>query len=98
MEDMYLVVCDQITKLKINFVVKTKMLNRLSDMFCEDADVNQYVHYVTMARIYESAYQTERERYEMDMQFCTLLASSSLETEKDFLNRMIGMLPRYALV
>ena len=70
MQDIYVVVRDQVTEMKIDFKVKTKLLEKLEDMFVNDADTNAYMRFTTLAKMYESTFVSEKERFLLNKSLC----------------------------
>lgn len=97
MQDIYAVVRDQVTEMKIDFKVKTKLLEKLEDMFVEDADTNAYLRFTTLAKMYESTFVSEKERFLLNKSLCEELGSTPLETDTSFAARMIERLAIFSL-
>jgi len=97
MQDVYLVVRDQVVEMKIDFKVKNKLLERLEEMFVNDADTNAYMQFTTLAKVYESAFVSEKERFLLNKSLCDELGTAPLESEASFATRMIERLSMFSL-
>lgn len=97
MQDIYCVIRDQVVDMKIDFAVKNKLVEKLQDMFMNDADTNEYMRFLTLAKMYESSFVSEKERFLLNKSLCEELGSSPLETDVSFATRMIERLANFSL-
>lgn len=97
MQDIYVVIRDEVVAMKIDFKVKNKMLETLQDMFMNDADTNEYMRFLSVAKVYESSFVTEKERFKLNKSLCEELGAAPLETDTSFAARMIERLTHFSL-